>query len=241
MKFLNILFLAADTARSKGYGQALLKNNLFLKNSVLITDVNSRPGAPQNNVIPDERLYDNILVPDLQVSLRSTLEELSENLIENDSGSINDDSIHSIIKNTHPDLVIYSGFGGEIVRTSTLDLGPKFLHLHSGDLPDYKGSTTIYYSILNREQCCVTAILLSAGIDEGEIILKRYFDRPTKKMDIDYLYDVSIRSQVLVDALKLWAENARFVNTTLQNRQDGEVYYVIHPILKHLAIMSLEE
>ena len=53
-------------------------------------------------------------------------------------GTVNDISIESIIKKVMPDLIIYSGFGGEIVK-NILSIGPRLLHIHSGYLPEYRG------------------------------------------------------------------------------------------------------
>ena len=54
------------------------------------------------------------------------------------------------LKEAGPEIIIYSGYGGVILKEKVLSQGKKFLHVHGGFLPQYKGSTTNYYSILNE-------------------------------------------------------------------------------------------
>ena len=101
-----------------------------------------------------------------------------------------------------PELVIYSITGGQIVSDELLGIGPRFLHMHPGWLPDFKGSTTIYYSILNGELPSVTGLFLDKNIDTGPILHRQIFSLPPKWMDFDNTYDSLIRSEVLCRILK---------------------------------------
>ena len=49
---------------------------------------------------------------------------------------------------------IYSGYPGQIIKNEEL-LKKKLIHCHSGDLPYFKGSTTIYYTLLSKKKICV--------------------------------------------------------------------------------------
>ena len=116
-----------------------------------------------------------------------------------------------------------------------LSLAP-FLHIHCGWLPDYRGSTTIYYSILKEKMCGVSAILLNEGIDTGKIVAKEKYPIPPKDMNIDYVYDSIIRADLLVKVLK-----SREKWVPVRQSENGTTYYVIHPILKHLAYVKVEK
>ena len=61
---------------------------------------------------------------------------------------MNDRETIEVIKNTDEQTLIYSGYGGTLLRAEVLGTGKKFLHIHGGYIPDYKGSTTNYYSVL---------------------------------------------------------------------------------------------
>ena len=121
------------------------------------------------------------------------------------------------------------------MKNSILNSGPKFLHLHPGIVPNYRGSTCFYYSIINEDSCGVTAYFMDEKIDTGDIIYQRTFQKPNHKF-IDDVYDAYIRSETLIDVLtKHMISNTK---TIKQNPDDGETYFVIHPVLKHIGILS---
>ncbi|MBT8363651.1 MAG: CDP-glycerol glycerophosphotransferase family protein, partial [Deltaproteobacteria bacterium] len=106
-------------------------------------------------------------------------------------------------------------------------------------LPSYRGSTTVYYSLLNDRNCGVSAILLSKNIDEGPLVGRRTYPPPPADVDIDYVYDGVIRSNLLISVLQDYIEKGYFPDIYQQDANEGYTYYVIHPVLKHLAILSL--
>jgi methionyl-tRNA formyltransferase len=77
---------------------------------------------------------------------------------------------------------------------------------------------------------------MSKDIDAGDIIAKKVFAKP-KILNIDFVYDCHIRSELLVDVIRQYIENGKF-DSRPQNMNKGETYFIIHPILKHLAILS---
>ncbi len=139
------------------------------------------------------------------------------------------------------ELIAYSGYGGEIVTSSTLDIFPPFLHIHSGWLPKYRGSTTVYYSLLDGMQCGVSAILLSEKIDQGVIVGRKWFEAPAVGEDIDLFYDSLIRADLLIAVLQEYSRSGRFPEFQKQVAEIGIDHFVIHPVLKHIAILSLDK
>ena len=109
--------------------------------------------------------------------------------------------------------------------------GKRFLHVHGGYLPDYKGSTTNYYSLLDGNNMGATSIFLSEEIDSGPILVKKQFPAPDDRKDIDHFYDSILRAKVLVDTLKEYSMNGKFIFGENTNGK-GETYYIIHPVLK---------
>ena len=99
-------------------------------------------------------------------------------------------------------------------------------------MPEYKGRTTFYYSILKREDFNVTSLILNPNIDSGTILIRKKFNLP-KNIDIDYIYDPYTRSQVLIETIKKFP----LLKKKNHNRiKDVNHYYVIHPVLKHIAL-----
>ena len=62
-------------------------------------------------------------------------------------------------------------------------------------MPEYRGSTTVYYGLLNDGNCGVTAILLKPEIDNGDIVARKS-TAPPSSVDIDHLYDNAIRADL---------------------------------------------
>ena len=116
---------------------------------------------------------------------------------------INSDEMKNIIKGLSQKYFIYSGYGGYILKPHLFQLGKKFIHVHAGLLPEYRGSTTAYYSYLKNDCFGATAIFLSEGIDEGKVITKEIFDLPKERVDIDYIYEPYTRAQVLIKAINI--------------------------------------
>jgi methionyl-tRNA formyltransferase len=133
--------------------------------------------------------------------------------------------------------VVFSGPGGAIVRAPLFATGKRFIHVHPGRLPEFRGSTTIYYGLLAEGRIEATALLLSEQIDAGPIIGRAMFDPPRDRTTIDATFDPNIRAALLVSVLREYARHGSFQETA-QERGAGETFYIIHPVLKHLAILA---
>ena len=146
------------------------------------------------------------------------------------SNNINSITIDKNLKLNKKNINIISTYPGEIVNNSSL-LKKKLLHCHPGDLPQFKGSTTIYYSILLKKRICVTIFIMSKSIDKGEIVYKKYFNKPRDIKKIETSFDTNIRSLTLIDFLK----NKKNINYS--NISDKFLtYYIAHPIIRQLVL-----
>ena len=54
---------------------------------------------------------------------------------------------------------------------------------------------------------------------------------------MDYEYDSKIRAEVLVETIREYLKQGHFMPLP-QAQQGGEDYYIIHPVLKHLALLK---
>ncbi len=66
----------------------------------------------------------------------------------------------------------------------------------------------------------------------------RRYPPPPAGVDIDYFYDSAIRADLMTEVLLGWQEQGELDRVTADGA--GADYYVIHPVLKHLALLSLE-
>ena len=234
MRLDGVALLAAPTARSQAYLQALVANRLFPE-TVIAMDTN----PSRSHVDVKETTWNRILLPNLDEPLSESCDRAGIPFISCDAKDVNADEVVKAVREAAPKVVIYSGYGGQIVGDAMLGCS-RFLHIHSGWLPAYRGSTTLYYALLHGEDPAVTALLLDRNIDTGPIVARRHYPKPHRGMDIDHVYDPAIRADLLIRVMSVYAKEGRLPSIGYQTRAEGTTYYVIHPVLKHLAVLSLE-
>ena len=229
--------IASPTARSQAYIQALVANGLHPAFVLLLGDhgTNTPDEAQENSS------WNGIRLVNLAEPVMLTCQHAGIPVHTLPATSINEPAALEVIRQLQPHTLIYSGAGGQIVSPEALGLGARFLHMHAGHIPDYRGSTTIYYALLNGQSPAVTAIFLDAQIDTGGILACQHYPVPDRSIDIDRVYDASIRADTLVRRLHHYATTGAFEQAQPQQHDAGATYFVIHPVLKHLAILSLPE
>ena len=82
-----------------------------------------------------------------------------------------------------------------------------------------------------------SSIFLTKEIDCGPVLLRKKFSAPKDRTKIDHIYDSEARSTVLIETLKSYVKSGSW-EFELENNQGGETFYIIHPVLKHLAILG---
>ena len=230
----NVTLLAADTARSRAYAQILAHHGWQPGAVLLFGGASGRPGQGQPAGVDS---LDDLFVPDFGEPLEATCVRLGWDLHRLAADSVNAPEVKSELQSLQPELVIYSGFGGQIVKGDVLHCSGPFLHMHPGWLPEFRGSTTVYYSWLLENNTGVSAILLEEKIDTGPIIDRQRYPAPPQGVDVDYLYDTVIRADLLARVMKKYDEQDGQLSTKPQPAE-GRNYYVIHPLLKHLALLA---
>ncbi len=228
------VFLAARTTRSQAYAQALLRAGLVPEHVVVFGAADAgrlgQAASPPPLAVSEWR---GVAFPDLSEPLSATLERMgcAPRLVAGQS--VKSAGVAEALAALGPRVVVYSGYGGEIVPAELCARHP-FLHVHSGWLPEYRGSTTVYYSLL-REGCCgASAILLRPEIDTGPVLLRRRYPPPPPGVDIDHVYDTAIRADLLVRALQRLDESGGWPCEE-QQEAVARTYFIIHPVLKNMV------
>lgn len=237
--------IAADTTRSRAYIQAMVRNSLS-PSFVLVLASKDKTILPGQILKKDFKKKDIINASSIdEVTennfniLESLIETLDKNCIKYlklKSFDIHNTEIIQAISSRPEPTFIYSGYGGVILQNKLFETGKKFLHVHGGYLPDYKGSTTNYYSLISENIVGASSLILNSEIDSGPIILRKKFSPPKTRKHIDHIYDNAVRAQVLIETLKLYEDSKNLRGITGLGK--GETYFIIHPILKHIAILS---
>lgn len=221
------IILTPDT-RSKAYLQKIIQNNIKMDSIIFMND---------NRI---EKKYDLEVIEtglkngfDISIPVKESLKNSNLECKELNFVDINHSELINHIKKIHCDYLIFTG--GGILREKILDLNTKFIHLHPGLVPHYRGSTCFYYSIINEGNTGVTAYIMDKTLDTGDIIYQKKFEKPNHKF-IDNVYDPYIRSETLIHILtEDIIQKNQFIK---QNPLEGETYHIIHPVLKHLAILN---
>ncbi|PVZ16439.1 MULTISPECIES: formyltransferase family protein [unclassified Pseudomonas] len=234
-----LLLLCAHTARSVAYLQALAAAGLVPDHIIAYGQA-----APPPHVTRHAQHHENcgLVLPQLDESLIGCLERLGWAYERCSSDILDSTELLGCIERGKADLIVYSGQGGQLVPPALLQRCP-VLHVHSGWLPDYRGSTTLYYQILEQRQCAASALLLNETIDTGPVVARKHYPLPAAGMDVDYLYDNAIRADLLVEVLLRWRANpaslAPLADPSFAEEQPP--YYIIHPLLKHLALLTIDQ
>lgn len=237
MKLEGVLLLAGFTARSQAYAQAM--DTAGLEPDRVLIYGPEKPLLPgQVGVNEAHKTVKHLFTPNLAIPLLETCEENQWRVETLPRKHINDEEIVKSILRISPKLIVYSGYGSQLVGKELLESRIKFLHIHSGWLPEFRGSTTLYYSWLLENRCAASAILLRPTIDTGPIVAIKHYPPPAKGVDPDYVYDSAIRADLLVTVLRHYKDNGDIPATTEQSAK-GSTYYVIHPVLKHLARLRI--
>lgn len=229
--------LASDTARTRAYLQAMIREKKIPGICIVYSDniLKMREEAEKYQKSGRSEKYFNRDIP-IIFSLNEA--NISYILIENKD--INSEQMKDALSKLQQKYLIYSGYGGYILKEHLFRINKKFIHVHAGILPQYRGSTTAYYSFLQDKEFGATAIFLNEKIDEGEIIVQDTFSIPEEEVDIDYIYEPYIRSKVLIKVINQYLEQGTLISHK-QNQDGAETYFIIHPLLKHLALMKIEK
>lgn len=147
------------------------------------------------------------------------------------TNNINSTILKRSILNLKSDFILFSGYDAEIIKAKSI-LKKKILHCHPGLLPKYKGSTILYYSIIQDNCVHVSLMIISKKIDSGKIIFTKKFKPPPKKSDIENKYDHFVRASTL----KSFLISTRKKKIKKSKNKGLNFYYISHPIIRNIVI-----
>jgi methionyl-tRNA formyltransferase len=168
------------------------------------------------------------------ISAETSLEDMSVHITTAPTADVNGEAFVDYIRSLPHSVVIYSGIGGVLLRRDLLGCGKRFLHVHGGFAPAYRGSTAFYYSILAEGKIGATALWMREEIDAGSVLLRRKYD-VLPGVEIDRVLDPVVRADTLMSVLAQRSETGAYPKGEIIE-QGARTYFVIHPVLKHLAL-----
>ena len=141
MKFGLII---SNTQRSKVYLAELLKNNLKPKLIILLIDKKNQ-------------------------NINFNLNKLKKlNFTQFKTNNIDNTKVANYLLRSKIKNFVYSGYPGKIIKNKFLLKNKNLIHSHSGKLPNYKGSTTIYYSVLNENKIFCSTFIMNSSLGAEE-------------------------------------------------------------------------
>ena len=135
--------------------------------------------------------------------------------------------IKAILKSKLKNL-IYSGYSGQIINSDLLKK-KNLIHCHPGKLPNYRGSTTIFYSLINEGSIACSVFKMTKKIDMGKIYYIKNFIPPKNLNKINNKFDDYIRASTIISFLK---KNRKII----KNKKYFNDYYIAHPIIRRIAL-----
>lgn len=141
--------------------------------------------------------------------------------------SINDPRVVALLTESQPDLVVV--LGTEIIRDQVLAAAPRFVNVHAGITPLYRGSHGQFWAVMNQdfEQIGVTLHIVDRGIDTGGILGQaRFRFDPTRDNFLTLLAKSSFHGAELL-ATWITQQAGDFRNVTTQQPPQGtsRLYY----------------
>ncbi|MCX6122129.1 MAG: hypothetical protein NTX44_11005 [Ignavibacteriales bacterium] len=173
--------------------------------------------------------------------LINSIEHTGATVIKAKSSDINDEEIQACLHQCSNKYFLFTG--GGILSEHMFMLGKTFIHLHPGSIPEYRGSTCFYYSILTENTLGSTAIIMDKNIDTGPNIAAskfciNYLIKPEQPLFVDYIIDPYIRSYTLKKVLQKYSAENRIEICPSQHKE-GNAYFIMHPLLRHLAVIRI--
>ena len=149
------------------------------------------------------------------------------------SNNINDAKVTNYLLRNKIKNFVYSGYPGSIIKNELLLKNKNFIHSHSGKLPQYPGSTTLYYMLLNIKKVFCTTIILNQDLDRGKILLTKRYKIPKNKILIENKFDNQIRAKNMVLVIK---NLKKYLNKKKSMRKYFPPYYIAHPIIRQIVL-----
>lgn len=241
MKFSMLL---ANTMRGKAYLQNLVANGLLPEKVVFLTNESTIMMEERNRLTLDQNTNQKLLrkIEGIQ-SLVNEKEHVEKTLSNHNilykqinTLQVNSEEVVQSVKDLPTEYVIYAGPGGTILKHDILNVGKKFIHVHPGDIPNYKGSTTVYYEMLLEKRLTCSIFFMNEIIDSGDMLYKKHYLIPKGYVDFDQVVDPLIRAETLIE----WMKTQEKVSLPYLEKSSKEEhnFYIIHPVLKHLTILQ---
>jgi len=224
--------LLAPTFRSRAYAQTLAAHGMRPALAVLLPG--EEPAWDGDETI-DFRFGDDRSGIDFHpgVSAKETVTAAGWETVTLDTNDINAERAIETFDKLPVSVLVYSGLSKVLLRPPVLASKVRFLHVHGGYLPAYRGATGFYFGLLNEGRLGVSAIWMDDGIDTGPVLMRDWYD-PQSGVEIDRVMEPMARADLLARVLRIRARDGHYPSTAAPG--EAGLCFVIHPVLKNIAL-----
>ncbi len=238
MHISNFGIILYPSTRSLAYLHILNKNKIIPKEVIVL---GNWPFLSKN-ILDEANRYDysHKYFP---VNDDLDLQAQYSNISSIDNTDINSQELYTILKKSVCKKFIFTG--GGILKEKILSLDINFIHVHPGDIRQYRGSTCFYYSYLNDKTISCTTFIMKKELDKGEVldiqnIGQNIFIQNDQSIFVDYIYDPYIRSLALEKVLPFLTKDTESKSISIDNFY-GQDHHVIHQLFRILFVKQLNK
>ena len=186
----------------------------------------------EENLIPDELIFLDNNKKYHRIKIPSNIK--SSNVYVYKTSTINNNFVSNKILQLKSKNIIFSSYGGDIVRNIKILNDKNLIHCHPGKLPNFRGSAVYYYSIIKFSKVFYTTFILNKNIDDGRICtINEYKD--FKTLGISELADANERIRNIIIFLKNNLIVKKKINIKKNIINKNNIYYIPHPLIRYFA------
>lgn len=210
---------------------------------------------PKRLAMTFEKLVDEIFIElekklDLRINVLKEANHMlplsvySDSVVEILIDDLNDPVLYDVCMNELASAFLFTG--GGIVPAKLLDIPKhKFIHIHPGYLPDFRGADCTLWSSFLTGQTSASCFYMSPGIDDGDVIIAKWLpnlvlkeavksiETKTRYRLIYSFVDPWVRSFVLRELVSAYTDFLSI--NAVQQQNDGTMYYFMHDKMKALV------
>lgn len=238
MQHKKIVFLASDCNSSRWVYNAL-KDEVDFSGVIIEKPVSKRQLFKRRIKkigllkVTGQALFSLLAVPVIRWFSKKRIAELLQHNNLSNTGftagyhkvnSVNDADCMELLKQINPDIVVVNGT--RIISKTILNSIPaRFINMHAGITPFYRGSHGGYWAMHNNDVANFgTSIhLVDAGVDTGSV-LKQVYTLPGRQ-DNFTTYPI-LQVGIGIDALKeVLKQDEQIANQIIKTTEKGRLYY----------------
>ncbi|QYJ74136.1 hypothetical protein [Shewanella sp. FJAT-52076] len=184
---------------------------------------------------------------DVNPALCPPLEEYAESVTDILVKGINDPRLVELLQQESCRTFLYAG-GGRIGPEFFAIEGAKYIHVHAGGAPAFRGADTLLWETLYGAPHQLTCFFQTPGLDDGDIIAK--FPVMIDRIPLDwpkwdpellykvwlFCYDPHLRARFITDLIVEQGIDMSCPPVKANDDQQSRVFYLMAPQIRALAL-----